>query len=176
MSRVPQEKSMITTEEHRPPDGWPAGGGLVFDNVCLRYRDSLPLALNGLTFNIPAGKKVGVCGRTGAGKSSLTVALFRLVEIESGTITLDGIDLAGLGLADVRGRQHGMSIIPQDPFLIGSTLRECTDPFAQASDEAILDALRSVRLADSNSKTEKLDTEVAEGGSNYSVGKCLHIH
>jgi ABC-type multidrug transport system fused ATPase/permease subunit len=99
------------------------------------------------------------------------VALFRLVEIESGTITLDGIDLASLGLADVRGRQHGLSIIPQDPFLVGSTLRECIDPFSQASDDAIIDALKSVRLADEGSSTEFLDYAVAEGGSNYSVGE-----
>ena len=107
----------------------------------------------------------------GAGKSSLTVALFRLVEIESGKITLDGIDLASLGLADVRGRPHGLSIIPQDPFLVGSTLRECIDPFSQASDDAIIEALKSVRIADEGSTSKLLDNAVAEGGSNFSVGE-----
>jgi len=86
-------------------------------------------------------------------------------------ITLDGVDLGSLGLADVRGRRHGMSIIPQDPFLVGNTLRDCIDPFSQASDHDILDALRSVRLADNCSTVEMLDTAVAEGGSNYSVGE-----
>ena len=71
----------------------------------------------------------------------------------------------------MRGRQHGLSIIPQDPFLVGSTLRECIDPFSQASDGAIIDALKSVRLADEGSSTEFLDNPVAEGGSNYSVGE-----
>lgn len=162
---------MITSEQNCPPDDWPQSGNLVFDGVGLRYRESLPLALNDLSFTIPAGKKAGLVGRTGAGKSSLTVALFRLVEIESGKITLDGVDLGILGLADVRGRPEGMSIIPQDPFLVGSALRECVDPFGQASDAAILDALKSVRLAKNDSTADVLDTVVAEGGSNYSVGE-----
>lgn len=162
---------MITEEKNRPPDNWPTSGKLVFEGVCLRYRESLPLALNDLSFTIPAGKKAGLVGRTGAGKSSITAALFRLVEIESGRILLDGVDLGSLGLADVRGRTEGMSIIPQDPFLVGSTLRECVDPFSQASDAAILDALISVRLANSDSTAQILDTVVAEGGSNYSVGE-----
>lgn len=162
---------MLTDEKNRPPPNWPVEGNLEFINVYLRYRKSLPFALNGLNFHISAGQKVGVVGRTGAGKSSLTVALFRLVEIEKGTVTLDGVDLASLGLADVRGRHHGMSIIPQDPFLVGNTLRDCIDPFSQATDHDILDALKSVRLADSSSTVEMLDTTVAEGGSNYSVGE-----
>ena len=195
MSRVPQEQSMKTAVKDRPPEKWPLAGNLVFQDVYLRYRTSLPFALKGLSFNISGGSKVGVVGRTGAGgsiyfvcrsflnqshscfrsvgagKSSLTVALFRLVEIESGTIMLDGIDLACLGLTDVRGRLHGLSIIPQDPFLVGSTLRECIDPFSQASDNVILDALKSVRLADDKSTAEMLDNLIAEGGSNYSVGE-----
>lgn len=173
MSRVPQEKSMFTADKNRPHDEWPKSGNLEFHKVALRYRDSLPLALDDLSFTIPAGKKVGICGRTGAGKSSLAVALFRLVEIESGNIFLDGVDLATLGLSDVRGRNEGMSIIPQDPFLVGSTLRECVDPFSQASDAAILSALQSVHLAKGDSSVEVLDTAVAEGGLNYSVGKFV---
>jgi len=109
------------------------------------------------------------------GKSSLTVALFRLVEIESGQITLDGVDLAGLGLSDVRGRSNGMTIIPQDPFLAGATLRECLDPFGESNDNDIMDALDAVRLGkkkDAENGTEDegvlmLDTIVQEGGSNY---------
>ena len=108
---------------------------------------------------------------TGAGKSSLTAALFRLVEIESGTITLDGVDLACLGLSDVRGRLHGLSIIAQESVVVGITLRECVDPFSQASDGLILEALKSVKLADETSTAVMLDTLVAEGGSNYSVGE-----
>jgi ABC-type multidrug transport system fused ATPase/permease subunit len=112
-----------------------------------------------------------VVGRTGAGKSSITVALFRLVEIESGRISLDGVDLADIGLSDVRGR--GMSIIPQDPFLAGATLRECLDPFGRHLDQEIVQALKSVRLGSSSSMDDSalLSTRLEEGGSNYSVGE-----
>jgi ABC-type multidrug transport system fused ATPase/permease subunit len=104
------------------------------------------------------------------GKSSITVALFRLVEIESGRILLDGVDLSLLGLSDVRGR--GMSIIPQDPFLAGATLRECLDPFGKHSDEGIMEALESVRLGSTSvDAVTLLSTKLEEGGSNYSVGE-----
>lgn len=105
------------------------------------------------------------------GKSSLTVALFRLVEVESGRILLDGEDLGGLGLADVRGRANGMAIIPQDPFIAGTTLREVLDPFGGANDEQILDALVAVRIADTTSTVAILDSPVSEGGFNFSVGE-----
>jgi ABC-type multidrug transport system fused ATPase/permease subunit len=105
------------------------------------------------------------------GKSSLTVALFRIVEIESGQVTLDDIDLANIGLADVRGRPHGMAIIPQDPFLAGSTMRECLDPFGKNCDTDILDALKAVRLASPEDTVDVLDTVVEEGGSNFSQGE-----
>jgi ABC-type multidrug transport system fused ATPase/permease subunit len=104
------------------------------------------------------------------GKSSITVALFRLVEIESGRILLDGVDLSTLGLSDVRGR--GMSIIPQDPFLAGATLRECLDPFGKHTDDEIMKALESVRLGSSIVDAGTLlSTTLEEGGSNYSVGE-----
>jgi len=173
MTTIPQEHAMDTDATKNPlSKSWPSDGTLDFDNVCLRYRDGLPLALDSLSFQIPGGKRVGVVGRTGAGKSSLTVALFRLTEIESGRILLDGVDLAKIGLKDVRGRPGGMSIIPQDPFIAGTTLRECVDPFGTSSDDAILDALVSVRLVSPDaSSDDALETEVAEGGSNFSVGE-----
>ena len=86
MADLPMEKPMESDPDHQPPVCWPEHGHLTFDNVSLRYREGLPLALNGLSFDIPAGKTCGVVGRTGAGKSSITVALFRLVEIEAGRI------------------------------------------------------------------------------------------
>jgi ABC-type multidrug transport system fused ATPase/permease subunit len=104
-------------------------------------------------------------------KSSLSVALFRIVEIESGRILLDGRDLGELGLSDVRGRPEGMSIIPQDPFLAGATLRECIDPLGKSSDENLLEALRSVRMATVDDTAAALSSIVEEGGSNYSVGE-----
>ncbi|OEU11111.1 ATP-binding cassette transporter [Fragilariopsis cylindrus CCMP1102] len=178
MAELPSERSM-ETETTIMEDGssinalsksWPQQGLLEFKNVFLRYRDGLPLALNDLSFEIPAGKTCGIVGRTGAGKSSITVALFRLVEIESGQILLDGIDLSTLGLSDVRGR--GMSIIPQDPFLAGANLRECLDPFEQRTDGEIMEALQSVRMGSSTATTEVLlSMKLEEGGSNYSVGE-----
>jgi len=96
--------------------------------------------------------------------------MFRLVEIESGRITLDGVDLSCVGLSDVRGRPNGMSIIPQDPFLVGTTLRECLDPFGESDDDDILEALNAVRLGNGDGLAV-LDTVVHEGGSNYSVGE-----
>eukprot|EP00522_Entomoneis_paludosa_P016423 CAMPEP_0172447702 /NCGR_PEP_ID=MMETSP1065-20121228/6951_1 /TAXON_ID=265537 /ORGANISM="Amphiprora paludosa, Strain CCMP125" /LENGTH=1365 /DNA_ID=CAMNT_0013199065 /DNA_START=11 /DNA_END=4108 /DNA_ORIENTATION=+ len=171
MTTIPSEKSMKTDESIVVEQQWPHAGQLEFDNVCLRYRDGLPLALDNLNFTVPAGKTCGVVGRTGAGKSSLTVALFRLVEIESGRILLDGVELGSLGLADVRGRSNGMTIIPQDPFLTGSTLRECIDPFKESPDEDVLEALVAVRMARAEEPIEKLNTRVEEGGSNYSVGE-----
>jgi ABC-type multidrug transport system fused ATPase/permease subunit len=171
MSRVPQEKARTTDESVVIPMAWPEHGNLEFENVCLRYRPTLPFALNGLSFKIPAGKKCGIVGRTGAGKTSLTAALFRLIEISSGRILLDGLDLGALGLSDVRGRPGGMTIIPQDPFLAGDRLRQCIDPFGQSSDDAILEALKAVRLAGVNDTAEILDKKVEEGGSSYSVGE-----
>jgi ABC-type multidrug transport system fused ATPase/permease subunit len=153
MADLPTEKPMDTDPEHQPPSNWPEKGLLKFDNVSLRYREGLPLALNGLSFDIPAGKTCGVVGRTGAGKSSITVALFRLVELEAGQIFLDGIDLATLGLSDFRGR--GMAIIPQDPFLAGATLCECLDPFGHHSDASIVEALQVVRLGSSSGVDDK---------------------
>lgn len=171
MADLPTEKPMETDDDHMPPKSWPEKGLLKFDKVSLRYREGLPLALNELSFEIPAGKTCGIVGRTGAGKSSITVGLFRLVEIESGQIILDGIDLGKIGLADVRGR--GMAIIPQDPFLAGATLRECLDPFGTNSDKDIVDALKSVRLGSSSGVDDNalLSTKLEEGGSNYSVGE-----
>merc|ERR1712157_692071 len=188
MAELPTEKAMETPKELQPPTEWPKSGSLEFRNVSLRYREGLPLALNDLSFSIPAGKTCGIVGRTGAGKSSITVALFRLVEIEPdvGNILLDGVDLTKVGLSDVRGR--GMSIIPQDPFLAGANLRECLDPFDQCTDAQILDALESVRMGVSNSSYSSsadasagvvdsispealLATKLEEGGSNFSVGE-----
>ena len=171
MSRLPTEKDMETDKALALPRSWPEKGYLEFHNVCLRYRPGLPLALNKLSFAIPAGKSCGVVGRTGAGKSSLTVALFRLVEIESGGISLDGQDLSEIGLSDVRGRPNGLSIIPQDPFLAGANLHEVIDPFSYAARSDVLEALKAVRLAREDDSESILEQLVEEGGANYSVGE-----
>jgi ATP-binding cassette subfamily C (CFTR/MRP) protein 1 len=171
MADLPSEKSMETAKDVALDESWPRTGSIDFDKVSLRYRDGLPLALNDLSFQIPAGMRCGVVGRTGAGKSSITVALFRLVEIESGRILFDGVDLGTIGLSDVRGR--GMSIIPQDPFLAGATLRECLDPFNEHTDVEIVEGLEAVRMGSAKHEDDMqlLSTRLEEGGANYSVGE-----
>ena len=98
-----------------PPPPWPADGRIRFSDVCLRYRPGLPLALNTFSAVVPARQKTGVVGRTGAGKSSIILALFRLVELDGGTIEVDGVDVSALGLASLR---QAITIIPQDLSLI----------------------------------------------------------
>lgn len=172
MTKLPQEKAVATDESVIVlPKKWPDRGVLVFDDVRMRYRPGLPLSLDGLSFALQSGQRCGVVGRTGAGKSSLTAALFRLVEIERGTITLDGVDLSKIGLEDVRGRRNGMRIVPQDPVLFPGTLRECLDPFQESTDADVLDALRAVRIADIANREVLLSDRVEEAGRNYSVGE-----
>lgn len=105
-------------------------------------------------------------------KSTIAAALFRLCELESGVITLDGRNLAYIGLGDVRGRKNGMSIIPQDPVLFSGSLRECLDPWGMSSDDDILEALQAVQVADAERRgLSALDDFVDEGGRNFSVGE-----
>ena len=169
MSEIEQEQNF--EKNGAVTDSWPSKGDLEFIDVKMRYRRSLPLSLDGLSFRVEAGEHCGVVGRTGAGKSSLISALFRLVNVESGSITIDGVDLSTVGLSDVRG-PNGISIIPQDPFLFAGTLRECLDPFRLSSDDKLLDALASVRMLSSiGGEEDVLDSRVEEGGANFSVGE-----
>ena len=168
MTEIPQEEDK--SQKPEPVDqSWPYSGDLTFDKVNLRYRPGLPLSLDGLTFSLKSGQRCGVVGRTGAGKSTLASALFRLVELESGKILVDGVDISKISLADVRGRQNGMTIIPQEPVLLPGTLKQCLDPFGDFTDEEVMEALQSVRgvsrgLGDINEIVE-------EGGRNFSVGE-----
>lgn len=171
MEMLPQERSMITSKENKVDPTWPQKGDLVFDNVSLRYRPSLPLSLDNLSFTITHGQRCAVVGRTGAGKSTLTTALFRLVEIESGTISLDGVDLSTLGLSDVRGRRNGMFILPQDPAVFAGTIRTNLDPFDSLSDEDIMEALQLVKFPGYPRGKSLLAQSVEEGGANYSAGE-----
>ncbi|CAK4772551.1 unnamed protein product [Aphanomyces euteiches] len=114
--------------------GWPPAGTVEFDQVCLRYQPQLPLVLHNVTFSVPPRAKVGIVGRTGAGKSSLTAALFRLVELASGSISIDGVNIATLPLSTLR---HAVSIIPQDPVLFSGSIRFNLDPSGEADDKAL---------------------------------------
>jgi ABC-type multidrug transport system fused ATPase/permease subunit len=170
MEKLPQERSRITSKENEVDTTWPQKGELVFEDVSLRYRPGLPLSLDKLSFTITHGQRSCVVGRTGAGKSTLTTALFRLVEIESGTISLDGVDLSTLGLSDVRGRRNGMFILPQDPAVFAGSIRTNLDPFDFFSDEDIMEALQLVRFP-GHQRGNLLSQSVEEGGANFSAGE-----
>uniref|UniRef100_A0A7S4RSI7 Uncharacterized protein n=1 Tax=Ditylum brightwellii TaxID=49249 RepID=A0A7S4RSI7_9STRA len=172
MELLPQEKSMVTSEENAVDSSWPRKGLLEFNDVAMRYRPNLPLALDGLTFTLQHGQRCAVVGRTGAGKSTITTALFRLVEIERGTISLDGVDLSTLGLSDVRGRPNSMFILPQDPVLFSGSIRSNLDPLSVHDNKDMVEALTLVCFPGANSKrTEILQETVEEGGANYSSGE-----
>ncbi|KAH9127149.1 hypothetical protein LEN26_004760 [Aphanomyces euteiches] len=143
---------------------WPSAGAVTFDQVCLRYQPHLPLVLHGVMFSIPPRSKVGVVGRTGAGKSSLTTALLRLVELESGSISIDGVETATLPLRTLR---RALAIIPQDPVLFSGSVRFNLDPSGVADDDALWQVVRRVHL----STISSLDDVVQERGLNFSLGE-----
>ncbi|XP_028844499.1 ATP-binding cassette sub-family C member 2 [Denticeps clupeoides] len=155
--------------EKRPPQGWPDAGRLRFDQYKVRYRPELDLVLHGITCDIESAEKIGIVGRTGAGKSSLTNCLFRIIEAAEGGIFVDGVDIATIGLHDLRSR---LTIIPQDPVLFSGTLRMNLDPFEKFSDEDIWRALELSHLKEfASSLSDGLQHEVSEGGENLSVGQ-----
>jgi ATP-binding cassette subfamily C (CFTR/MRP) protein 1 len=152
-----------------PPKDWPQEGVVQFDHYQTRYREGLDLVLRNVTCTIQAGEKVGIVGRTGAGKSSLTLGLFRIVEAAGGSIIVDGVDISKIGLHDVRGR---LTIIPQDPVLFSGSLRVNLDPFGRYSDQSIWQALELAHLkAFAKGLAAGLEHEIAEGGDNLSVGQ-----
>ncbi|XP_031731713.1 multidrug resistance-associated protein 9-like [Anarrhichthys ocellatus] len=156
-------------KEAQVPEDWPKSGTITFQDYKMRYRENTPIVLNGLDFFIRAGEKLGIVGRTGSGKSSLGVALFRLVEPASGTILIDGVDITTIGLQDLRSK---LSIIPQDPVLFIGTVRYNLDPFNNFNDEEIWAALEKTYMKDSISRLEgKLQATVLENGENFSVGE-----
>ncbi|XP_067676997.1 ATP-binding cassette sub-family C member 2-like [Haliotis asinina] len=153
----------------RPSPGWPEKGHIKFDNLKIRYRPELDLVLKGISCDIKPGEKIGVVGRTGAGKSSLTLALFRILEAAEGRILIDGLDIADIGLHDLRSR---LTILPQDPMLFSGTLRLNLDPFEKHSDEDLWLALERAHLKGFVSGlNEGLLHECEEGGHNLSVGQ-----
>lgn len=183
----------------RLPKNWPQQGRIVFKNYSTRYREGLDLVLKNVSFEVQPSEKVGIVGRTGAGKSSLTLALFRIVEAadsywarasaqgsegsavedefdisevvggDSGAIEIDGVDISTLGLNDLR--QH-LSIIPQDPTLFAGTVRENLDPLNELSDAELWQALERAHLKPYiGSLNGGLSFEVSQNGENFSVGQ-----
>uniref|UniRef100_A0A8C1TQK9 ATP-binding cassette, sub-family C (CFTR/MRP), member 5 n=1 Tax=Cyprinus carpio TaxID=7962 RepID=A0A8C1TQK9_CYPCA len=152
-----------------PPSDWPQEGEIVFDGTEMRYRDNLPMILKKVSCTIRPKEKVGIVGRTGSGKSSLGVVLYRLVEPCGGSIKIDGVNICNIGLADLRSK---LSIIPQEPVLFSGTVRSNLDPFNQYSEEQIWDALERTHMKECVSQLPlKLESEVVENGENFSVGE-----
>ncbi|KAH8112628.1 ABC protein [Phellopilus nigrolimitatus] len=141
---IPQEPPH-EVESKRPDSSWPQKGAITFEKISMSYRPGLPTVLKGLSLEVKGGEKIGVVGRTGAGKSSLMLALFRIVELTSGRITVDGIDISQIGLKDLRSK---ISIIPQDPLLFSGTIRTNLDPFGLYDDARLWDALRRAYLVE----------------------------
>lgn len=152
-----------------PPKEWPVQGRVEFKDYKVRYREGLDFVLRGLSFSVNGGEKVGIVGRTGAGKSSLTLALFRIIEAADGKIIIDDIDIAKLGLHDLRSR---LTIIPQDPVLFSGSLRINLDPFNFYSDDEVWRALEHAHLkCFIKTLPNGLLYELSEGGENLSIGQ-----
>lgn len=170
--RVLEYSKLPSEAELKKLDGsvdtkWPKQGSIQFKGVWLRYSPDADPVLKDLNIHIRAGEKVGIVGRTGAGKSSLISVLFRLVE-PTGTIKIDGVDIQSLGLHDLRQK---ISIIPQDPSLFSGSVRMNLDPFQEYADQDIWAALEEAHLSPAIHSLNGLDAHVTEGGSNLSVGQ-----
>nr|CAD7396332.1 unnamed protein product [Timema cristinae] len=164
-----QQEAPWEQPSHPVPSDWPTMGEVTFQDYQLRYREGLDLVLKGVSFSIRGGEKVGIVGRTGAGKSSLTLALFRIIEPAGGAILIDDVDISQLGLHALRSR---ITIIPQDPVLFSGSLRQNLDPHGRLTDEVLWRALEHAHLKDYvGGLLEGLNHEVAEGGENFSVGQ-----
>lgn len=158
------------------PSCWPSHGQISFQGVSASYAFGLPPVLRGLTFHVDPQQRIGIAGRTGAGKSSLALALFRFMELSSGTISVDGIDVSRISLHDLRS---SMFIVPQDPVLFVGNIRSNLDPLGDHTDDELLESLRKVFLASSSDTRDghhinifnNLDSQLSERGLNISQGQ-----
>lgn len=178
---LPQEAPLVITET-TPRDSWPETGTIRFENASLAYRPGLPLVLKNLNMDIKPTEKIGICGRTGAGKSSIMTALFRLSELSTGKIEIDGLDISKMGLLSLRSK---LLIIPQDPVLFGGSVRKNLDPFDSSTDDDLWNALSRSGLIEPDQleyvKAQDPDSEnlhkfhlnrhVEDDGVNFSLGE-----
>lgn len=172
-SKLPTEGDTQTPND--PPASWPEMGEIKFTKVKLAYREGLPLVLKGVSFEVAPGEKIGVVGRTGAGKSSLVQALFRIVELQSGHIEIDGMNIRNMGLDILRRR---LALVPQEPTLFSGTLRDNLDPLGTQTDAELISALQRMHLLQRESPPDlaaeskfSLSTLVEDQGSNFSSGE-----
>ncbi|ELU02886.1 hypothetical protein CAPTEDRAFT_191165 [Capitella teleta] len=162
---VPHERQWHTLS---PPPFWPIQGSVSFQRVCLQFRPGLPPALQNVTFETKPVEKIGIVGRTGSGKSSLFQALFRLTEIESGSICVDGINVGHLHLTELRSR---LAIIPQDPFLFSGSIRDNLDPKHLLSSSEVWAAVEKCHMKATIERLGGLSAVLSEGGRPLSVGQ-----
>jgi ABC-type multidrug transport system fused ATPase/permease subunit len=142
-TKLKQEGPWESDQQHRPNPSWPKKGEIVFQDVQCRYRDGLDVVLKGVDFKVQAQEKIGICGRTGAGKSTIALSLFRLVEKAAGRILIDGVDISHIGLNDLRSK---ISIIPQDSQCFEGTWRANLDPEGSKTDEELWRVLEHCKL------------------------------
>ncbi|XP_071962252.1 ATP-binding cassette sub-family C member 10-like [Antedon mediterranea] len=165
VKEVPQEsqQSLLYT-----PAQWPSLGRVCFTRVSFSYHRHLPNALNSVTFTTAPGEKIGIVGRTGSGKSSLFLALFRMVELQDGSITIDGTNISHVQVQDLRSR---LAVIPQDPFLFSGSIRENLDPKGEHSDDELWCILEKCHLKEVVQALGGLEGEAAEKGRHFSSGQ-----
>ncbi|KAF9584468.1 hypothetical protein BGW38_006357 [Lunasporangiospora selenospora] len=168
---LPQEPPAVI-EGSRPPPGWPNNGEIEVENLVMQYSPEDPPVIRNVSFHVNPREKIGIVGRTGAGKSTLAVAFFRFMELTSGKITVDNVDISKLGVHDLRS---SLTIIPQDPVLFIGTIRSNLDPFNEHNDAALWATLKRVHLISSDDTESNsfgnLDSEVHENGNNFSQGQ-----
>ncbi|XP_063449237.1 ATP-binding cassette sub-family C member 9 isoform X2 [Pan paniscus] len=158
-----------TMDPSQVPEHWPQEGEIKIHDLCVRYENNLKPVLKHVKAYIKPGQKVGICGRTGSGKSSLSLAFFRMVDIFDGKIVIDGIDISKLPLHTLRSR---LSIILQDPILFSGSIRFNLDPECKCTDDRLWEALEIAQLKNMvKSLPGGLDAVVTEGGENFSVGQ-----
>ncbi|KAJ5273160.1 P-loop containing nucleoside triphosphate hydrolase protein [Penicillium angulare] len=156
----------------KSPAEWPSKGEIQVNNLSLKYSTDLPLVINEISFQVRGGQRIGIVGRTGAGKSSLTLALLRFMNPATGSIIIDGIDISEIQLQHLRSR---IGFVPQDPVLFSGTIKSNLDYFGQFSQQSLIDALRRVGLLAENDNEKSgfftLDSQISAGGANMSQGQ-----
>jgi ATP-binding cassette subfamily C (CFTR/MRP) protein 1 len=154
---------------NRPLPNWPSRGEVLVESLMVRYRPELDPVLHDVSFKVGSGQKVGIAGRTGCGKSTLMMALYRIVEPCSGRVVIDNVDVGCIGLQDLRSR---LSLVPQDAIIFSGSVRSNVDPFGSAtSDDVVWEVLRQAGLQDTVQAMGGLDIDIAEQGGNLSSGQ-----
>jgi ABC-type multidrug transport system fused ATPase/permease subunit len=170
-THLPTENTKTRVNEDKELSSWPHKGEVTFNNFRMRYRPNCEIALKDITLHIQPGEKVGIVGRTGSGKSSLCLGMFRIVEALGGSISIDGVDISTISLKKLR---RSISIVPQEPFLLEGTLKDNLDPLNMYTEQEIMNVLKQVKFFDtmeaSENMKEGIHTRIKEYGNNMSFG------